>query len=1137
MKGIKKTLCLLLSLVMILSMGVPALAFDNATSESQANTTSSETSPFSIELSTDKSSYSTTGIAKITAKVTNTSGKDIQNVSTEAVFTDLAPVKNGQTTAEAETLKNGESLEFTYRATINKNAKKLNIIEKIILFFVRLFNGGYSAKDNGFDNGREFVESSNDMKFGKHTAVNGVKVWFGEFGETALSDEAKKELENIKRLNNGKLPKIEYNKYNSIDWLHGNYYDGTVSNEAEVINSLNSIKNLLRINNASEEFRCRWTDKDSTVYRLQQYYQGYKVIGEERIVSVDKSSETIDSINGSNVPVENIDTTINYSKEQVLEILEKEVEGIGTVINTVIYKGEGLNYEIAYEINSNKESAKLYYVSAKSAKILGSTSFINFERIEASGIDNNNNSRNFYSEKVNDNLYYLADYDKNITIFDAGNKNVELRVDGDGISADWHNTLFNIDSWFTKAGIVQSKKNDWSNKKAVTLMANLSNIYDYYLETIGIRGFNNNNGDIRGIINDNLKGDSTNACSYSHPALKTTVISMGIYNDIKYDTVAHEYTHSVLGAIVDLDDFGEAGTLNEAYADIMGVLAENDSTWTHTDGDRVLSNPDINNYPSYYKGKFWCDSSDDSEVVHTNCTVIGHAAYLMSKYGKISNDRLANIWYTSIKYLKPDSNFHDCKTAVIKAAHKLNCDENTINVINSAFYEVGIYDGKGTISGTVCEDNTNTALPNVTVRFNSGLLNYSTKTNSTGNFKIIELPAGTWEISVEDTDTHWCHEKQTITVEKGEEITITPPFYMKKGTKIQGCVRDSETKAPIANAKVELRDGTNFNAMHDENGKYHASDFEKYKVLSTTTTDENGKYTFNMPSGKYIVAVYHDDYEFNGLYFSFEKNLDGYFPADILLVPNDDGDDGDDGNDAFFNDYNIHSVIIPDSVISIGKNSFYGCTSLTDIIIPNSVTGIGDSSFEKCTNLNEIEVPMGVLSIGVRAFAECKNLENIIISDSVKNIGGFAFTDTKWYDNQQNGIVYAGRVCYHLKGDTFEDTYIIKEGTVSISDYAFNCSGIKNIILPNSLISIGEYAFNYCKLINVTIPENVKYIEKGAFNCCGAILEVTILNPSCIIQDDLYESAFDSGTRIRGYKNSTAQAYAEKNNCTFIPLD
>ena len=253
MKGIKKTLCLLLSLVMILSMGVPAFALEKSTSEAQANTTSSETSLFSIELSTDKGSYSATGIAKITAKVTNTSGKDIKNVCAEAVFGELAPCKkkSSQTTAEAETLKDGESLEFTYSATINKNAKKLNIIEKIILFFVRLFNGGYSAKDNGFDNGREFVESSNDIKFGKRWARNTVKVWFGVSGETPDNPPTQDKLyeELIKDVDIDEI--YEYDESDiSIDETTGIGYINNIitimfeeecsdSDKAKIINSIN----------------------------------------------------------------------------------------------------------------------------------------------------------------------------------------------------------------------------------------------------------------------------------------------------------------------------------------------------------------------------------------------------------------------------------------------------------------------------------------------------------------------------------------------------------------------------------------------------------------------------------------------------------------------------------------------------------------------------------------------------------------------------------------------------------------------------------------------------------------------------------------------------------------------------------
>ena len=48
------------------------------------------------------------------------------------------------------------------------------------------------------------------------------------------------------------------------------------------------------------------------------------------------------------------------------------------------------------------------------------------------------------------------------------------------------------------------------------------------------------------------------------------------------------------------------------------------------------------------------------------------------------------------------------------------------------------------------------------------------------------------------------------------------------------------------------------------------------------------------------------------------------------------------------------SIIIPDSVISIGTYAFLGCTKIISVIIPNGVTSIGWWAFGFCNALIEV---------------------------------------------------------------------------------------------------------------------------------------------------------------------------------------
>ena len=59
----------------------------------------------------------------------------------------------------------------------------------------------------------------------------------------------------------------------------------------------------------------------------------------------------------------------------------------------------------------------------------------------------------------------------------------------------------------------------------------------------------------------------------------------------------------------------------------------------------------------------------------------------------------------------------------------------------------------------------------------------------------------------------------------------------------------------------------------------------------------------------------------------------------------------------------ITSVVIPNTVTSIGQYGFGYCNKLKSVIIGNSVTSIGNSAFYECSSLTSVTIPNSVTSI------------------------------------------------------------------------------------------------------------------------------------------------------------------------------
>lgn len=221
----------------------------------------------------------------------------------------------------------------------------------------------------------------------------------------------------------------------------------------------------------------------------------------------------------------------------------------------------------------------------------------------------------------------------------------------------------------------------------------------------------------------------------------------------------------------------------------------------------------------------------------------------------------------------------------------------------------------------------------------------------------------------------------------------------------------------------------------------------------------------------------------------------------------------------------LESILLPDTVKSIGSSAFFNCLKLKEIVIPEGVTTIGSSAFALCSVLEKANIPVLVTAIANNLFQECKKLSNINFPANLESIGISAFSNTglenvvlpeylatlhgtAFGDCSKLKSIYIGenvssingavlRNCPELQGITISaknDMFKVEDGVMFSQNTLLKYLPTKEELeytIPSIIRTINTYAFEKAKLEKIDLSE-ILSIDASAFSGCVKLEKITI---------------------------------------------
>lgn len=164
----------------------------------------------------------------------------------------------------------------------------------------------------------------------------------------------------------------------------------------------------------------------------------------------------------------------------------------------------------------------------------------------------------------------------------------------------------------------------------------------------------------------------------------------------------------------------------------------------------------------------------------------------------------------------------------------------------------------------------------------------------------------------------------------------------------------------------------------------------------------------------------------------------------------------------------------------IGERAFADRFKLEEISFPDSLRCIENEAFIHCTNISKIKLPDSVNRVGTRCFYGCAKLSEVLSLGTISIVKEGTFMGC----NIMKLVLPASLI--ELKNNAFNSNnklkgVVLPDSVRIIGDSCFAYCGISSIVLSDNLQKIGDFCFFKCPIERLTIPAQVNNIGINPF--------------------------------------------------------